>query len=63
MAPKQKASGTAKKAVAANKQKAHSARFIKAAREVGVDESAKEFERAIEKIIPPKSGHRSQGVS
>ena len=29
-------------------------RFIEAAREVGVDESGEEFERAFKRIVPPK---------
>lgn len=29
-------------------------RFIEAAREVGVDESGEEFERAFRRIVPPK---------
>jgi hypothetical protein len=33
-------------------------RFIEAARSVGVDESGKEFERAIKKIVPSKSGKK-----
>ncbi|MFZ0460017.1 MAG: hypothetical protein WAM17_16545 [Rhodoplanes sp.] len=35
-------------------QKAQSERFIEAARIIGVDESGKEFERAISKIVKPK---------
>jgi hypothetical protein len=30
-------------------------RFIEAAREVGVDESGKEFERALKRLVPPRS--------
>lgn len=29
-------------------------RFIKAARSIGVDESGKEFDRALKKIVPPR---------
>ena len=29
-------------------------RFIEAAKEVGVDESGEEFERAFKRIVPPK---------
>jgi hypothetical protein len=29
-------------------------RFMKTAREIGVDESGKEFERAFKKVVPPK---------
>lgn len=35
-------------------QKEQSARFIEAAREIGVDESGAEFERALKKVAPPK---------
>lgn len=41
------------------KEKSQKERFIEAAREAGVDESGKEFERAIKKIIPPKTTHHS----
>jgi hypothetical protein len=34
--------------------KAQQARFVKAAREMGADETGKEFERAFRKIVPPK---------
>jgi hypothetical protein len=50
MAEKRKAGGAAKKAVAAEQQKAQSARFIEAARDAGFDESGKGFESAINKI-------------
>jgi len=33
-----------------------SERFIKAAREFGVDETGKEFERLFDRIVPPKRG-------
>jgi hypothetical protein len=36
-------------------QKEQSERFIEAARAVGVDESGKEFERALSKIAPAKN--------
>jgi hypothetical protein len=29
-------------------------RFVKAAREIGVDESPGAFEKALEKVVPPK---------
>lgn len=35
-------------------QEAQSARFIETARKIGVDESGKEFERAISRIVPPQ---------
>jgi len=38
--------------------KTQAERFIEAARAAGVDESGKEFERALKKIVPPK---RSSG--
>lgn len=52
MAEKPKARKAPAKADAASKQKEQSARFIKAAREIGVDETGKEFERALKKVIP-----------
>jgi hypothetical protein len=52
--PKARASaGKAKKPK--DTQKAQSARFVEAARIVGVDESGQEFERTIKKLIPPKT--------
>lgn len=35
-------------------------RFVDAAKEVGVDESGKEFERAFKKIVPPKSKQKRE---
>ncbi len=53
MAQKPKARGATNKVrSAAAKQKVQSARFIEAAREIGVDESGKEFDRALGKIVP-----------
>ncbi|WP_139372895.1 hypothetical protein [Nitrobacter vulgaris] len=54
MAKKPKARKAPAKTDDESKQKEQSARFIKAAREIGVDESGKEFERAIKKIVPSK---------
>lgn len=54
MAQKPKARKVAKKSSDAEKQKEQSARFIKAAREHGVDENGEEFERALDKIAPPR---------
>lgn len=34
--------------------KSQHSRFVEAAREVGADETGKEFERAFRKIVPPK---------
>ena len=41
--------------------KAQSDRFIEAARELGVDESGREFERAFEQLVPEKAVSRSPG--
>ena len=38
------------------KDKSQSERFIETARKLGVDETGKEFERALERIVPPKRG-------
>ncbi|GIK82302.1 MAG: hypothetical protein KJZ73_05505 [Pseudorhodoplanes sp.] len=54
MAQKPKARGAPNKAGATAKQKAQSERFIKAAREIGVDETGKSFERTIKKIVRAK---------
>lgn len=35
-------------------QKAQSARFIETARAIGVDESGKEFERALSRLVPTR---------
>lgn len=39
-------------------EKSQCERFIEAAREVGVDETGKEFESALKKIAPPKKPKR-----
>ena len=57
MAAKPKAGGSAQappKASKKAKEKSQRERFIEAAREVGVDESGDEFERALDQIVPPK---------
>jgi hypothetical protein len=46
----------AKKTKAKAKEKPQRERFIEAARSIGVDESGKEFEAALKKIVPPKQG-------
>jgi hypothetical protein len=33
-------------------------RFVETARKLGVDESPENFERAFEKIVPPKRAHK-----
>ena len=40
-------------------QEEQSARFVVAAREAGVDETGKGFDRAFKKLIPPKKGKRA----
>jgi hypothetical protein len=55
MSQKPKARGNTRKTGAASKAKTQSKRFIETARAIGVDESGKEFERAVRKLIPPKS--------
>lgn len=52
MSQKPKARGGARKTGAATAAKTQSARFIETARTIGVDESGKEFDRALRKIIP-----------
>lgn len=56
MAPKPKAGGAKKrptKATTKAKEKPQRERFIEAARAIGVDETGKEFDVALAKIIPP----------
>lgn len=53
--PKAKKAPRKKTAKTAKTQKEQSARFIKAAREAGVDESGKEFDKALEKLSSAKS--------
>jgi hypothetical protein len=54
MAAKPKTGGTKKKAKPTKNQKEQSARFIKAAREIGIDESGRAFEKAMDKITLPR---------
>lgn len=57
MADKSKVGSVAKRPTKAAKKKTKETqkeRFIKAARSIGVDETGKEFEAALKKIIPPK---------
>ena len=42
------------KAEKATREKSQRERFIETARAIGVDETGAEFERALEKIAPPK---------
>jgi hypothetical protein len=51
MGAKPKARKTAAKKSAQEKQKEQSARFIEAAREHNVDETGKEFEQALTKVV------------
>jgi hypothetical protein len=44
-----------------NTDKKQSARFIEAARKLGADESGKEFENVLKKIVPPKIGATGKG--
>jgi hypothetical protein len=62
MAQKPKARKATRKTSQAEKQKEQSARFLEAARKIGVDESGKEFDRALKRITQPNrpSGTRSK---
>ena len=42
------------KAAKKSKEKPQRERFIEAARSIGVDETGKEFEAALKRIVPPK---------
>jgi hypothetical protein len=52
--PKARGSKATRDRSAEEAQKEQSERFIETAREIGMDESGKEFERALKKIAPPK---------
>jgi hypothetical protein len=54
MPTKPKVRGSPRKTREAREEKAQRERFIEAARAHGVDESGKEFERALRKIVPPR---------
>lgn len=54
MSQKPKARGSPKKIERPKDQKEQSARFLETARKIEVDETGSEFERALEKILPPK---------
>ncbi len=60
MPQKPKARGSTRKTGAASKTKTQSERFIETARAFGVDESGKEFERALSKIAPPNRRPKSR---
>jgi hypothetical protein len=53
--PKAKPKSKGRKSTAGTTDKAQSARFIETARMLGVDETGKEFDRAVRSIVPPKS--------
>ena len=57
MGKKSKVASVAKRPAKAQKKKTKETqkeRFIKAARSIGVDESGKEFEEALRKIVSPR---------
>ena len=59
MAEKPKGEPKAKKPT---REKSQRERFVETARAIGVDETGAEFERALEKIAPPKPrNQRKQG--
>lgn len=58
MPQKPKTRGSTRKTGATPVAKTQSAQFIETARTIGVDESGKEFDRALKKLVPPKrKGH------
>jgi len=60
--PKARATKGKKKSLSRSKieaEKTQAERFIEAARSLGVDESGKEFERVLTRIIPPKRRAKS----
>ena len=57
MGEKSKVGSVAKRPAKAAAKKTHETqkeRFIKAARSIGVDETGKEFEAGLRKIVPPR---------
>ena len=56
--PQKSKASRSKKAVGAKTQRE---RFIEAARAHGVDESGREFERALRKIAPPNNAMKKKG--
>ena len=56
MDSKPKARSPTKKTAKATKEKSQRERFIDAARAIGVDETGKEFGKALKKIVPPQKG-------
>ena len=57
MGKKSKVGSVAKRhaqAAKKSKEKPQRERFIEAARSIGVDETGKEFDRALTRIVPPK---------
>ena len=52
--PKARSPATKKAATKIPKEKTQRERFIEAARDVGVDETGKEFEKALERIVPAR---------
>ena len=61
MDQKPKAGSPKKKAAKAKKEKTQRERFIETAREIGVDETGKEFERMLGKIAPPHRSFKQRG--
>ena len=54
MGKKSKVGSVAKRPTKAAKKETQKERFIKAARSIGVDETGKEFEAALRKIVPSR---------
>ncbi len=67
MAPKSRTRGSPKKAPkpkAPEKEKSQRERFIETARAVGVDESGREFDRALARLVPSRAKvERASGSS
>jgi hypothetical protein len=60
MSKKSKARGSQKETRGASGEKTQSERFIEAARSIGVDETGREFDRALKKIVPPRKPSRKK---
>jgi hypothetical protein len=60
MPQKSQAGRSPKKTPKPKDEKTQRARFIEAARSIGVDESGGEFEQTLKKLAPPKRGNKSK---
>lgn len=60
MGKKPKAGGSKKPPAKRMTQAEQSERFIRTARELGVDETGEEYSRAMDRIFPPRTARRNE---